>query len=115
MSLLRSWLNHVLHTNIVIFILLELFTSFRQYPSRKAGITGLSIFMAGYLVWLHVIKYVSGIWVYPVLDVLPAPLRIVFFVVVIAATSVFYLAGEFLSNVVWTKELKMLKQGKKVH
>ena len=99
----------------MIFILLELFTSFRQYPSRKAGITGLSIFMAGYLVWLHVIKYVSGIWVYPVLDVLPAPLRIVFFVVVIAATSVFYLAGEFLSNVVWTKELKMLKQGKKVH
>lgn len=70
--------------------------------------------MAGYLVWLHVIKHVSGIWVYPVLDVLPFALRLVFFVVVMAATSVFYLAGEFLSNIVWTKELKMMRQGKKV-
>lgn len=71
--------------------------------------------MAAYLVWLHVIKHYSGIWVYPVLEVLNTPLRIVFFVVVIAATSVFYLAGEFLSNIVWTKELRALKQGKKMH
>lgn len=95
--------------------MLELFTSFRQYPSRKAGVTGLTLFMGAYLIWLHIIKHVSGIWVYPVLDVLAGPLRIVFFIVVMAATSVFYFAGEFLSNMVWTKELKMLKQGKKTH
>ncbi|KAL7043016.1 hypothetical protein ACKWTF_001363 [Chironomus riparius] len=74
-----NWLNHIMHTNIMIFIVLELFTSFRLYPSRKAGLAGLSIFMAAYLGWLHVIKYKSNIWVYPILEVLNLPQRLVFF------------------------------------
>lgn len=33
----------------MIFIVMELFTSFRRYPSRKLGLAGLGIFMAAYL------------------------------------------------------------------
>lgn len=61
--------NHVLHTNIAIFILLEMCVAFRLYPSRKAGLTGLGLFMSAYLVWIHVIHHVSGVWVYPILEV----------------------------------------------
>lgn len=81
-----NWLNHIMHTNvsscddfyvtistilkfqIMIFVIMELFTSYRSYPSRKAGLVGLSIFMASYLGWIHVIKYNANIWVYPILD-----------------------------------------------
>ena len=36
------------------------FILFREYPSRKVGLAGLSLFMISYLVWIHVIKYYSG-------------------------------------------------------
>ncbi|XP_055613176.1 androgen-induced gene 1 protein-like isoform X3 [Uranotaenia lowii] len=106
-----GWLNHVMHTNIVIFMVLEICTSFRQYPSRKAGLTGLGIFMACYLGWLHVIRHYGGIWVYPVLDVLNLPQRILFFAASLIFSVGLYLFGEFFNNLIWTKELKQLKAG----
>lgn len=96
-----------MHTNIMIFIILELCTSFRRYPTKTQGLVGLSIFMAFYLAWIHVIKHVSGIWVYPVLDVLELPQRIVFFVVILIFCIVLYRAGEFMNNQIWAKELKV--------
>jgi FAR-17a/AIG1-like protein. len=46
-----SWLNHVMHTNIMIFTLLEMVTSFHIYPKRSKGLIGLMVFMAIYLGW----------------------------------------------------------------
>uniref|UniRef100_A0A1B0EZ65 Uncharacterized protein n=1 Tax=Phlebotomus papatasi TaxID=29031 RepID=A0A1B0EZ65_PHLPP len=107
-----SWLNHIMHTNILICIVIELFMSFRKYPSRREGMLGLVLFMLGYLIWIHVIRHYSGVWVYPILAVLPFPMRIVFFVVVIGLTALFYILGEFMNNTIWTKELKALKSSK---
>uniref|UniRef100_A0A182QP29 Uncharacterized protein n=1 Tax=Anopheles farauti TaxID=69004 RepID=A0A182QP29_9DIPT len=104
-----GWLNHVMHTNIVIFMVIEICTSFRQYPTRKAGLTGLAIFMASYLGWLHVVRHFGGIWVYPVLEVLNLPQRIVFFAVSLIFCVGLYLLGEFFNNLIWTKELKQLR------
>ncbi|XP_020800763.1 androgen-induced gene 1 protein isoform X2 [Drosophila serrata] len=105
-----SWLNHVLHTNIVVFIVLEIFTSYRSYPKRSQGLAGLATFMGAYLVWIHVVKHYSGVWVYPVLEVLQLPQRILFFVVVVGFTLSLYLLGEFLNNTVWAKEVKLAKR-----
>lgn len=102
-----SWLNHVMHTNIMVFILLEMFISFRIYPKRSKGLQGLLLFLLSYLVWLHFIKYMSGVWVYPVLDVLDLHQRIGFFAVVLLFTISVYIAGEFINNKIWTKELKL--------
>lgn len=102
-----------MHTNIVVFILVEMCTSFRQYPLRKKGLTGLVIFMAAYLLWIHVIRYVSGIWVYPVLEVLNLPQRIVFFIVNLLFGLSFYYLGEFANKHLWTSELRHIKQSKK--
>jgi FAR-17a/AIG1-like protein len=95
--------------------MLELFTSFRSYPSRKSGLTGLIVFLAGYLVWVHVIKHYSGVWVYPVLDVLALPQRIAFFAANLLIVVFLYLSGEFMNEKIWTKEMKQIKQqsGKK--
>ncbi|XP_037048094.1 androgen-dependent TFPI-regulating protein-like isoform X1 [Bradysia coprophila] len=104
-----TWLNHVMHTNIVIFIVLELFTTFRQYPSRKSALTGLSIFMLAYLVWIHIIKHYAGVWVYPVLNVLEFGQRIVFFIVILLFCLGLYFVGEFLNNKIWASELRQIK------
>jgi len=107
-----NWLNHVMHTNIMVFVVMELFTSFRNYPSRKAGLTGLSIFMAAYLGWIHVIKYKANVWVYPVLDVLNLPQRIVFFLLCLVFSVGLYILGEFVNEQVWVREIKQASKGK---
>lgn len=104
-----SWLNHIIHTNIMIFITLELFATFRQYPSRRVCVTSLTTFMLGYLGWLHVVKHYSGAWVYPVLEVLNLPMRIVFFIFCLAICLGLYMVGEKLNNWRWRKDLVRLK------
>jgi hypothetical protein len=96
----------------MIFIVMEMFTSFRRYPSRKAGLAGLSIFMAAYLGWIHVIKYKANVWVYPVLEKLPLPMRIVFFVVCLVFSIFLYFLGEFTNEQIWVKEIKQAQKAK---
>lgn len=103
-----SWMNHVMHTNIMVFIVIELFTTFRAYPSRRFSIASLAFFSSVYLVWIHIVKHNSGVWVYPVLEVLNLPQRIGFFVAALLITQVLYFAGEFINKLVWRKELAQL-------
>lgn len=102
-----------MHTNIVVFILLDAFTTFRKYPARKSGVTGLLLFNIAYIIWVHIIKHMSGRWVYPVLDVLNLPQRIGFILFMGAFGVSFYFVGELLNNYIWAAELKRLKGGKK--
>ncbi|KAF7265728.1 hypothetical protein GWI33_020811 [Rhynchophorus ferrugineus] len=54
------WLNHLMHTNIMFFIILELFTSYRKYPSRKLGLSILTLFM---LLFKTIAEETIKIWV----------------------------------------------------
>ncbi|KAL1115568.1 hypothetical protein AAG570_005858 [Ranatra chinensis] len=96
-----SWLNHVMHTNIIVFQLLEMATSSRKYPKRKYGLSALFLFQATYLSWMHVVYYKSGLWVYPIFNVLNIPQRMLFFVGSFATGYVFYYIGEKLNRLLW--------------
>ncbi|KAG5328322.1 AIG1 protein, partial [Acromyrmex heyeri] len=98
------WLNHLMHTMIMVTIMLETIFVPRQYPKRSRSLGILVSFMLTYLVWIHVIYYKSGIWVYPVMDVLTLPLRIMFFVVLLAFCVILYFVGETLNNIIWGNE-----------
>lgn len=74
-----------------------------KYPCRKSGLGGLSVFMLAYLVWVHIIKYKTNIWVYPVLAVLNWPQRIGFYIFTMAVPVTFYFVGEFINNLLWNK------------
>ncbi|XP_033151435.1 androgen-induced gene 1 protein [Drosophila mauritiana] len=111
-AIFPSWLNHVVHTNVALLAIMDLFTCFRRYPSRLAGITGNVSFILLYIIWLHIVRYFSGEWVYPILEVLPAYLRYVFLALLVGFNLVCYLLGEFANNVVWGPEFKLLNQQK---
>nr|XP_012235073.1 PREDICTED: androgen-dependent TFPI-regulating protein-like isoform X1 [Linepithema humile] len=98
------WLNHLMHTMIVITTTIEMIIAPRQYPKRSRSLGILAIFMLTYLVWIHVIYYKSGVWVYPVFEVLTPPLRIVFFLVLLTFCTILYFAGEALNNLIWGNE-----------
>ncbi|CAK9812015.1 Androgen-induced gene 1 protein [Anthophora quadrimaculata] len=98
------WLNHLMHTMIMVSIIIETFIAPRKYPKRMEGLLGLNIFLLIYLIWLHVIYVKSGIWVYPVIDVLPLSLRIAFFAFLLLLSTMLYFLGETLDNIVWGNE-----------
>ncbi|KAK9696389.1 FAR-17a/AIG1-like protein [Popillia japonica] len=103
------WLNHVMHTNIMVFVLLEMYMSFRRYPSRPLGLGILAIFMLCYLVWLHVIYIKTGIWVYPILEKLNLAARVVFFVSLLSLSVVLYIVGEKINQRIWLNRVKFEK------
>lgn len=85
----------------MLFITVELLLAQREYPRRARGLAALVAFMAAYLVWLHVVHHYSGVWVYPVLQVLALPARIVFFAVCLAIGVGLYVVGERLNGWRW--------------
>lgn len=103
------WLNHVMHTNIMFFMFLEMYISFRRYPSRIVGISVLSLFMICYLVWIHVIFFKTGIWVYPVLELLDFAGRCVFFINLLVLSIFLYFVGEKINGRLWSEKLKLLE------
>lgn len=92
------WLDFVLHTNVSIFILLDLLMVKHIYPRRSSAIRGLTLFMLGYLIWLYVIFMNTGRWVYGIIAIFSAPQRIVFFAISGLVTLVLYMIGETLSK-----------------
>ncbi|VEN50955.1 unnamed protein product [Callosobruchus maculatus] len=105
-----SWLNHLMHTHIMVTILIEMCLSCCRYPSRKLGLTILSTVMVSYLIWLLVIYFYTGIWVYPILAVLNVPLKAVFFIGNLGVSHMLYMLGEVINNAVWGNEFKRHKQ-----
>lgn len=89
--------------------ILDMFTCFRQYPSRVAGLTGTVVFMVLYLIWMHIVRFFSGHWVYPLLEVLNLPMRYFMLSALLAFTICCYFLGEFMNNTIWSPELRLLK------
>lgn len=98
-----------MHTNVAVFIVLEMVISFRKYPLRKKAVTGLLIFNICYVIWILIIKYKSDKWVYPVLDVLNLPQRVGFITFMGIFGISFYFVGEYLNSKIWAFELKTTK------
>ncbi|KAF6212992.1 hypothetical protein GE061_010705 [Apolygus lucorum] len=99
-----EWLNHMEHTNIIIFQILELVTSPRVYPSNKVGLITLGVFQSTYLIWMHVVYYKSGIWVYPIFKQLTPPFRVLFLAGSVSTCFVFYFIGSFVNWFLWSGE-----------
>ncbi|XP_020800851.1 androgen-induced gene 1 protein [Drosophila serrata] len=111
-AIFPSWLNHIVHTNVALMALMDLFTCFRRYPTRLAGLAGNVSFILLYIIWLHIVRYFSGEWVYPILEVLPLPLRYLFLALLVGFNVACYLLGEYANTVIWGPEFKLLNQQK---
>lgn len=101
-----------MHTNVAIFVLVDLILTFREYPNRVAGFIGLIAFIVAYMIWMHIIRFKSGRWGYPVLDTLNLHQRMIFMLVYGVFGTSFYFVGEFLNNVIWSEELKSMDLSK---
>merc|ERR1712080_693844 len=101
-----AWLNPCMHSVVIPLQMLEMFLLHHTYPSRSFGGSLTAIFCLTYLVWLNVVLYVGGFWVYPVFEVLPVGWRIVFMITCSFMGLGLYVAGEILNNIIWNKSRK---------
>lgn len=106
------WLDICLHSNVTVFVFLEMILNDIKYPQRKVAIRGLIVFLLGYLVWLYVIKNKTGKWVYGILGILSGPQRIGFFIAAGLVSIGLYFVGEFMSKCCSGSE-KVIKVEKK--
>ncbi|XP_014205057.1 androgen-induced gene 1 protein-like [Copidosoma floridanum] len=108
------WLNHLMHTMIMITTVLEMLMAPRQYPKRSKGLGGLAFFMLAYLSWMHFVWYKSGVWAYPIIEILTVPLRVAFYLTILTLVTGLYFIGETVDRLIWGKIAKSVeKSGKK--
>lgn len=100
-----GWFNHVVHTNVAMFILIEMVWTYHNYPCYKLMLAGLGTFLMFYLSWIHVIKHYADRWVYGVLDVLDVPSRIGFFAFTVSLPIGLYYLGKWLNRMIWKNRL----------
>ena len=72
----------------------------RHYFRRLGGSITAGLTLA-YLIWVNVIFYFGGFWVYPVFRVLSLGQRAVFMIATSASGGLLYLAGERANKAVW--------------
>lgn len=82
-------------------MLIEAIILYHKYPSRKAGLTGITTFMLGYLIWVLIIKSQTSYWVYPILNRFEWQIRTILFITLIPAGMAVYLVAEFVNSLIW--------------
>ncbi|XP_048354151.1 androgen-induced gene 1 protein-like isoform X1 [Sphaerodactylus townsendi] len=97
------WLNHSMHTTILPLLFIELVICPHKYVHNANGILGLSVFTVTYLCWISWVHYMSGIWAYPVLEVLSMPGKLVFFSIAYGIVITFYFLGFLLTKRLWAR------------
>lgn len=97
-----SWLNHLMHTTVMPLQLGELALCRHTYPGWRLGYTVTALLTLAYLIWLHVIFYVGGFWVYPVFKVLSPVTRSIFMFFCCALGGCFYFLGQILNDIIWS-------------
>ena len=103
------WANHMLHTTCLISQMIEMNTSYHIYPSRTKGCLTIIGFSLIYLGWILFIAHNANIWVYPVLEKLPAMGRILFLGGCSVASALLFLGGEFVNRKLWALGEKQTK------
>lgn len=95
------WHKQTMHTHVVVYMLLELYLAPHQYPRRYRGLLVLGLAMFSYLMWLLMVRFLTGHWVYHFLDGL-SPFTLSFFFALVTGSSFgYYLLGESLNHKLW--------------
>ncbi|XP_051500209.1 androgen-induced gene 1 protein-like isoform X2 [Myxocyprinus asiaticus] len=115
---LRDWMMAVLafpvgvHTTVLPFIIIEMRTTYHQYPSRSSGLLAVCTFAVGYVLWMCWVHSITGVWVYPLLEHIGPMARVLFFICLTILVNVYYILGEILNNYIWDSSKSTLESDK---
>jgi len=96
-----DWLNHTLHSVILLTLLLEGMLVYHRLPPRRKSISLLYTVYFTYVAWTLYIALVQGFWVYPFQAVWTWPQRIAGVLAWAVGFFLFYMLGEVLHKIFW--------------
>ncbi|CAB02824.2 FAR-17a/AIG1-like protein [Caenorhabditis elegans] len=67
-EIVPSWLNHINHTYLIVFILLDSYYHKRDAPSNSTSWMISVVYVTFYFIIVLGVKYYNRMWVYPVLQ-----------------------------------------------
>uniref|UniRef100_A0A8D9EU20 Androgen-dependent TFPI-regulating protein n=1 Tax=Cacopsylla melanoneura TaxID=428564 RepID=A0A8D9EU20_9HEMI len=100
-NIMAPWLNHAIHSMIVVSLLTEILLVRHNLPKMSHSILLLTVFMGVYLYILVGTYFTEGIWIYPIFERLNWPLRIVTFALCITIELLILLGARNLNTVIW--------------
>jgi len=103
-SIFPSWVNHVIHTVILFAVLVEAVLVYHRQPTSTVGLTILSTVYftyTGYSLWLAL---VADVWVYPFMEVMNWPARILSIFVFYSVWLMVYRLGGLVHSLAWSAE-----------
>ncbi|XP_064651942.1 androgen-dependent TFPI-regulating protein-like isoform X2 [Lineus longissimus] len=110
------WMNHLMHTTVLPILLVENYLVHHEFPQRKNGAIGTMGLASIYVAWIHLIAYISGHWVYPILAILGWMQRTCFIAALLALFAGFYILGEKVHEYTWKPApRKPVKRSMKAH
>lgn len=106
------WMNHVMHTLIVPFVVIELIVTPKKYPSKSVGMTFCLFVIFSYLSILAAAFILGGTMVYPVLNAMSWTVKIGFVLISILGGLGVYIIGEELNYLIHGSGIAKIKTKK---
>lgn len=97
------WVNHIVHTNVLICSTVEAFTSDCKYPSTKYGISFVVSAFTFYNAWIYYVWREKKYFIYPILDGLNVFQMVGFFTNIYLMATLFYKLGEYINRTMWNR------------
>jgi hypothetical protein len=101
-----QWLNFCLHTLISILPIFEMFVSQNEFKRRSTCIKLLLAGLLCYSIWIHIVYFKTGFWVYDIFALFDDIQRQIFFLAMGAVGVGLYFLGEFLNVTIVGKSTK---------
>lgn len=100
------WYNHMIHSAVTIFMLIELFWTHHKFLSNVKQAFWAGLFIASYLIWVETLHFCTGAWAYPFMKELLPWQRFAFHIFSLALTVLGNLFVKFLNNsIIWKSRL----------
>ncbi|KAJ9601339.1 hypothetical protein L9F63_000477 [Diploptera punctata] len=93
-----SWINHSIHTVIIVVLVIEMRITRHRYSKRSLGLAALAIYLTAYDILFFNAFITDGAWIYPLYQVLNWFYRMLLLVTSTTTIFGFYILGECLSD-----------------
>lgn len=95
------WYNHVMHTNVLIISLIEMYVTYHSYPPMIVGISISTLFSFVYLMHMFRVHDKSELWPYDFLERFTPSRRLVLCGVFLVYVGLCFVGGKVLNMVFW--------------
>ncbi|XP_049854943.1 androgen-dependent TFPI-regulating protein-like isoform X3 [Schistocerca gregaria] len=114
---LESWMNHCLHTNIIIISLMEIIICAPKFPSRRRAFVTIVGMVLLYSITASSCRMLGGPWAYPIVKIMFSNWMsfIVFQAICISIGFAGYIVAERINNLVHGEQKKIMNASNGYH